>query len=95
MQNQQQKETGVSAFIHKFAVCISLVFSFYLAPMIIEKLREDMQTYLSESMNYTFAMWGSWLYIVIVILAAFYGITVLLNLVLNALIKAASTRDRF
>ncbi len=95
MTHQTGNKGGVEVLIHRFSVCVAIIGSFYAAPWIIKALRDDMYTYLIESIGYELAHWGSWLFVGVVILAAFFGSAAMLHLLLNGAIKKLSSRSAF
>lgn len=94
-QQQQAQASGLEALIHKFAVCVALIGSFYAAPWIAQQLRTDMEDYLYQHLSSMLAYWGSWLFIGIVILAAFFGSAALLQLIINLIIQSLRRRDPY
>lgn len=95
MNNQQKPDSSLVQNISRFAYAVSGVAAFYLAPPIVRYLRPDMFRYLATEFSYDLATWGSWGFVIVVIIASFFGFSALLQLLVQALIRSFSRKGVF
>ena len=90
-----QSQSGLSRSLDWFSKCAAGVGAFLLAPLITNYFRADMLFYLREAFRYDVAYYGSWVFVGVVVLAAFFGIATLTQLLIHALIRWGARRSVF
>ena len=96
MSNFNQKpESNLVQNISRFSHALSAIAAFMLAPQIAKHLRPEMFHYLVTEFNRELAFWGSWAFVVAAIIASFFGISGLLQLLIHGLIRGFSRKGVF
>ena len=90
--NAPSSESSLAKNTSRFAFAASGIAAFYLAPLIAKNLRGDMYQYLFTDFGYEVAQWGSWAFVAVVILASFFGVSMLLQLLIQGVIRGTSRK---
>lgn len=91
----QPPECSLVKNISRFSHAVSAVVAFFLAPVIARNVRGEMFHYLAAEFGREMAYWGSWAFVGIAILASFFGIAALLQLIIQGSIRAVSRKGVF
>ena len=81
--------------IARFSHALAALGAFFLAPVIARTVRVEMFHYLAAEFGRELAVWGSWAFVGIVVLAGFFGVSALLQLFVQGLIRGGSRRGLF
>ena len=91
----QRPESSLVKNISRFSHAVSAVGAFFLAPIIARNVRIEMFQYLAAEFGREIAYWGSWAFVGIIILTSFFGIAVLLQLIVQGSIRSVSRKRVF
>ena len=92
---RQASESGLVKNISRFSHAVSAVGAFFLAPVIARNVRAEMFQYLAAEFGREMAYWGSWAFVGIAVLASFFGIAALLQLIIQEAISRRSRKGVF
>lgn len=96
MNNYHQKtESSLVKNIVRFSHAASAIVAFLLAPQIAKQTQSAMFYYLLTEFSREQSYWGSWGFVCVVILASFFGLSALLQLIFRALIVSVSRMRLF
>lgn len=93
-----QGNTKPSTLVHTMArlsKCVGAIGTFYLAPYIAQQYRLEMEHYLADAFGHVAAFYGSWVFVGVVVLTAFFAIATFLHLFLHAFIRFFARRSVF
>lgn len=93
--NAHQSQSGLSRSLDWFSKCVAATGAFLLAPLVTQHFRVEMLRYLLDAFRYDVAYYGSWVFVGVVVLAAFFGIATLTQLLIHALIRWGARRSVF
>lgn len=78
-----------------FANALSGLCTFLLMPLITRYIRPEIHRYLAGEFPHEWALWGSWGFVVLLGLCAFFGIAALLQMIVQFLFHRSVRKGGF
>ena len=75
-----------------FSKALAFACSFFVLPYIAQHNRYEMYAYLTDVLSPNWAHWGSWGFVIAVTLCCFFGISALLQLLVQLLFRRSKHR---
>ena len=83
---------GMQRDLSRFAGIVSGIGSIFLAPYVAQHYRYPMYEYLYTGFDTTIAYYGSWGFVALVIAGAYFGGSMLLQILIHLLFRAGTMR---
>ncbi len=95
MNTQNKNSNGLLKTLCRFTDVVSGIGVLFLAPYVTTHFREPMYAYLLTAFDSMIAYWGSWLFVVLVIAGAYFGGSMVLQMIIHSLYRWITTRDTY
>ncbi|MES9861137.1 MAG: hypothetical protein ABW157_13545 [Candidatus Thiodiazotropha sp. LLP2] len=92
---QQPQSSPLSKSVSYFAHMLAGISVFLLVPMIEQKLRPLIYDYFLRTFPHDISLWCSWGFVIVVTLAAFFGLSSLLQVAIQVILRRAARKALF
>lgn len=95
MNHSQNQGSALSRTVGAFAHMASALGVFMLIPWLEQTIRPAIFSYFFQTFPRDVSVWSSWGFIVILVLCTFFGLSIILQLVVQIALRRAARRSVF
>ncbi len=92
---RENQGSSFSRSVSGFAGAISAICTFLLIPLIMRHLRPLIYDYLRSEFPHDWSLWGSWGFVVLLVLGAYFGISALFQMIVQWLFHRSIRKGGF